>query len=243
MSYVLIVTATPGEFRGLKSKLSEFRSRNFTLRLEESGMGKINAALWLAQILSTGPKPDIVIGAGTTGCLDLTLKTGDVLATNEVIIADWLQAGDDFVHYAPYGAIDYGEPTAKVSQMVLSCSSPLVLKLLETLGDSFQKGRILSSDTFICDRKKKLDMGATFGCRVCEMEAGAVAMTAKRLGNIPWAQVKVVAEGLDEGFTDYVKMEKDIVQILANKTFEALTVLDHIWLEMKAKEPKKSGKV
>jgi nucleoside phosphorylase len=229
MPEVLILTATPGEFAGVKARLERFRPAHFDCRVVETGAGKLNAAMWASRLLALGPPPALVLGAGTAGSLDLELRSGDVLASNETLIADWREEGESGWRTAAYGSFDYGEPEQKADQMAIRCSKPLVLKLLDRLGDGFLRGRLLSSDSFVAGQAHKLRLGRAFGCRICEMESGAVAHVCRRSGDQPWLQIRVVADTLDDSLKDYFRMEKDVVKALSEKVAKALSLLDEGW--------------
>jgi nucleoside phosphorylase len=188
--------------------------------------------MWVSQLLALGPPPALFLGAGTAGSLDLNLKSGDVLASNETLIADWREEDESGWRTAAYGSFDYGEPELKADQMAIRCSSPLVEKLLDRLGEAFLRGRLLSSDSFVAGQAHKLKLGRAFGCRVCEMESGAVAHVCRRSGNRPWLQIRVVADTLDDKLKDYFQMEKDVVKALSEKVALALSLLDEGWGEL-----------
>jgi adenosylhomocysteine nucleosidase len=207
-----------------------FIPHNFDHELVETGPGKLNAAMWLARLLAKAPA-DLVIGAGTAGSLELSLKPGDFLASAEVLISDWRMEDGATNQVAPYGSFNYGPIAENVEKIVIRSPGSLSQKLLASLGPEFLKGRILSSDAFVSGREHKLNLGNLFGCRICEMEAGAIAHVARRSGNPPWLHLRIVADTLDEALQDYFKMELDMTRILGERVLRVLTLLDERWEE------------
>jgi nucleoside phosphorylase len=103
---------------------------------------------------------------------------------------------------------------------------------MERLGDGFLRGRILSSDTFVTGRDLKIRLGEIFGCRICEMEAGAMAYVSMVYSKPPWLQIRTVADALDDNLAAYFKMEKDIAFILGEKVLRVLQVLAKEWRDL-----------
>ncbi|MDR2353730.1 MAG: hypothetical protein LBF22_11385 [Deltaproteobacteria bacterium] len=229
---VFLLTPTPKEFLGVKMFVENAVFQNFVLHTYESGPGKINAALTLAQLLTLskerGELPLCVVGAGTSGSLDLSLKRGDLVASLEVIISDWVHDDGSEILVGPYATFDYGFPEqSRLDSMVLRSTDPTLVKFIDKLPqNAFRSGRILTSDAFQAQKDHKLKLGATYKALVCDMESGAFAWTAQKCYNIPWFNLRVVADTLDEGLTDYFLTEDNATQALGAKTLEALQILD-----------------
>ncbi|MDR1578373.1 MAG: hypothetical protein LBT86_09165 [Deltaproteobacteria bacterium] len=228
MPKVLTLTATPGEMKGLKASLTGLKPKNFIHELVETGPGKLNSALCLSKLLVESPV-DLILGAGTAGSLELSLKAGDFLVSDEVVIGDWRMEDGASAQVAPYGSFDYGAIEERLERLVIHCDHPLTQKLIGRLGPEFLRGRILSSDTFVAGRSHKLNLGKLFGCRICEMEAGAIAHVARRSGNPAWLHLRVVADTLDDALDDYFHMEVDMAKILGERVAEVLAILDKEW--------------
>jgi hypothetical protein len=60
------------------------------------------------------------------------------------------------------------------------------------------------------------------------MESGAFAYLASRTGDLPWFNVRVVADTLDDALNDYFAIEKDMTDILGRKLVLALGKLDEL---------------
>ncbi|UQZ88709.1 hypothetical protein C4J81_05620 [Deltaproteobacteria bacterium Smac51] len=232
---IIIFNPTPNEFEAVKRHVGAASFRNINPTVIESGMGKINAAFQMAaEVLPRvegGKKPAVVIGAGTSGSLNMKLTGGDMIVSNAAIIADWRMEDDFNRHCAAYGDINFRavEPSL-AEEMTIACTDPIVTTLLDRLENrGFKRGRMLTSDTFVAGINNKLRLGHEFGCLACDMESAAFGYTAsKRLDGIPWFNLRVVADTIDESLSDYVNMEIDMVEILGGKTVEALTILDEL---------------
>lgn len=232
---VLVFTPTPNEYKGVSRHLGQHSFKNFNVSVVECGPGKINATFKLSSEilhrLSQGRKPAFVVGSGTSGSLSLGLREGEIIASSSVTISDWRMEDDKERHFSAYGRFNYKPITPAVAEeMALTCHDLTVKKLMEELkNQGFKTGRMMSSDTFVAGLNNKLNSGKAFNCLACDMESGAFAFTAQHLlGGIPWFNIRVVADTLDESLTDYFEKEVNMVEILGRKTAEALTALDKL---------------
>lgn len=231
---VLIFNPTPNEYEAVRRHAAAAGFNNIRVTVVESGMGKINAAFQMAAAvlprLALGNKPALVIGAGTAGSLSGTLKSGDLIASNSAVISDWRLEDGSARLFAPYGDINFRPlDPAVAEEMTITCDAPLVTALLEQLGAGFKHGRLLSSDTFVSGAAHKLRLGRDFAALACDMESAAFAYTASALlGGLPWLNLRVVADTIDESFHDYVNMEINMTEILGQKTVALLKTLDTI---------------
>lgn len=230
---VLIFTPTSNEYKGVSSRLNRGRFQNIRPTVVECGPGKINATFKLAAEVLTrrGRPPAFVVGCGTSGSLSLGLAEGDVIASSSVTISDWRLEDDRQALFTAYGQLDYRSLAPDVAEEIaLNCQAPAVQKLMGELGGrDFKIGRMMSSDTFVAGKDHKLKSGRRFNCLACDMESGALAFTAQSLlGGLPWFNLRVVADTLDESLEHYFNKEVDMVEILGEKAAEALAVLDEL---------------
>lgn len=231
---VIIFNPTPNEYAAVKRHVGAAGFHNIRATVVESGMGKINAAFQMAAEilprLAAGNRPALVIGAGTSGSLSQSLSSGDLIVSNSAIIGDWRLEDEAARHPAAYGEINFRPvDAALVEEMDISCHDPLVISLLERLDESFKRGRLLTTDTFVSGVNHKLRLGRDFASLACDMESAAFAYTAAtRLSGLPWLNVRIVADSIDESFNDYVNMEIDLVEILGQKTVTVLKALDDV---------------
>jgi len=230
---VLVFTPTPNEHAAVKKHLAAAEFKNFTAQVIESGPGKINATFKMtAEVLprlAGGRKPLCLVGAGTSGSLNLQMTAGDIIISRSCFISDWRMEDDSSRQHGPYGQFSYAPiESVKLEDLSISCQSPAIARLLDKLdGAGFKKGRLMTSDTFVAGSGNKLSQGRDFDCLACDMESGAFAYTAQHLlGGLPWFNLRVVADTLDETLEDYFTKEVDMVEILGAKTAEALKALD-----------------
>ena len=232
---VLVFTPTPNEHQAVKRHLEDTAFSNIKVRVLESGPGKINAAFKMAAEvlpgLARGQRPAFVVGAGTAGSLNLEMAGGDLIASTSCVISDWRMEDGLSRHNGVYGQFVYEPLSAELAEsMALNCDDPTAARLMEHLGaQGFKRGRLMTSDTFVAGRDHKLSLGRDFSALACDMESGAFAFTAQHLlGGLPWFNLRIVADTLDESLADYFKMEIDMVEILGAKTAEALRALDRL---------------
>lgn len=231
---VFVMTPTPAERDGVERHLADASFARLNVSVTESGAGKINAALSLAAVLAQhfqdgGPAP-LVLGCGTSGSLSLSVRSGDIVCSLDSVIGDWRHDDGKEQTVGAYGAFAYGPPeVARVEGMAIRCSSPMLVTAQERLTScGFLPGRVLTTDSFIAGREHKLSLGMTYRALVCDMESGAFAWTARKLGDLPWMNLRMVADTLDETLSDYFDKEKDATDVLGARTLEALKVLDEI---------------
>ena len=233
---VLVFSPTPNEYQAVKKHVERAAFKNFSATVVESGPGKINATFKMtAEItprLASGRKPAFVLGAGTSGSLDASLSSGEVIASNSVIISDWRMEDGRACHFGCYGQFVYREMDGLLpDEMAVECRHATVEKLMSILeGTGFRRGRLTTADTFVAGLDNKLGQGRAFGALACDMESGAFAYTAGQLLRLPWFNLRVVADTLDETLADYFEKEVDMVDVLGEKTARALTVLDGLML-------------
>lgn len=232
---VLVFTPTPNEFTAVRRHVAESSFKNFVVKVLESGPGKINAAFRMAAEitprLAAGRRPAFVVGAGTSGSLSLELASGDLVASSSVVISDWRMEDDSDRRHGVYGLFTYHSLEPHLADKIaLNCPDPTVTKLMDQLGQAgFKRGRMMTSDTFVAGQANKLSLGRDFKCLACDMESGAFAYAAQHLlGGLPWFNLRVVADTLDETLHDYFNKETDMVEILGSRTVQALTTLDEL---------------
>ncbi|MDR1487044.1 MAG: hypothetical protein LBT62_03475 [Deltaproteobacteria bacterium] len=231
---VLLLTPTPNEHKSVKAHLARNDFKNLAITLIECGPGRILATYAVTKQFFTKPPKDLkkflLMGAGTCGTLALDLVGGDMIVSNSAIISDWRMDDGRSISVSPYGGFDYRSPQEpQISKMVLECDDPLVLKTIDAaVSKGFKVGRLLTSESFMTGKDHKLSLGRTYGCLACEMESGVFGYVANALINVSWLNIRVVADTLDEALSDYLRMERDMTEILGNKAVEILKVLDEI---------------
>ncbi len=230
---VYIFNPTVNEYEAVKAQVLARTFKNIQPEVFNSGMGKISAAFAVARETTRRLAPGqtaLIIGAGTAGSLSAKLASGDMIVSNSATIGDWRMEDEAARHCAPYGGIDFRPVTpALAEEMAITCGDPLVTALMERLGEGFKRGRMLTGDTFVSGVGHKLRLGREFAALACDMESGAFAYTAaRRLGGLPWLNLRIVADTIDDSLHDYVNMEINMVEILGAQTVLVLKTLDDL---------------
>jgi nucleoside phosphorylase len=233
--HLLILTPTPNEYKSVNSRLSKKTFSHLLVKVIQSGPGKIHAAFNVGQEFekakSKGINYSYLVGAGTSGSLNMGLKSGDMIVSTTAIISDWVMDNGEEITHSPYGIFDY-QKLSKVCPNVLFLENydSLVVSFLKKLRvKNYKIGNLLTSDAFICGKERKLSLGKNFNCLACDMESGVFAYLANKvLKNVSWFNFRVVADTLDDVLDDYFVMEKNMTEILGEKVLEALEIFDDI---------------
>jgi nucleoside phosphorylase len=229
-----VFTSTPNEYRAVSHHVGQAGFARLACSVIECGAGRINASFAAARELAAkeaaGKGQPIIVGTGTSGSLSMDLRQGEVIVSNSAVISDWRMEDGDAVTLSPYGQFDYRHPDpGHVERMAIECRDGLILGLLERLPrESFRQGRLLTSEAFVAGKDNKLAKGAAFGALACDMESGVYAHIGNRLANVPWLNVRVVADTLDESLGDYFAMERGVTDILGAKVAETLKILESL---------------
>jgi len=229
---VIIFTPTHEEYRAVADALMGSEFSNFKALVAETGPGVINTALGVAaRLTETGAeKPLALLGAGSAGSLSLKLKAGDTIFSDSVLLGDWAMETDYARTHGVYGAPAYRALTGEgpPPEMALVSASPLVREWGPRLASKgFRPGRLLTSDTYYAGLSVKLEQGRLFGCPAADSESGALALAAERHG-LPWANIRVAADTIDESLRAEVGDSPDIREVLALKVLVALSTLDQM---------------
>jgi len=235
---ILIFTPTPNEYKSVNSRFLKKTFSSLAVKVVQSGPGKINAAFNVAREFEKaragGIEYSYLVGAGTSGSLDMGLKSGDMIASASSIISDWIMDNGEDISPSPYGIFDYQKLSSeRLSLLTMDNKEPLVVSFLEKLREKkYKVGRLLTSDAFICGKNRKLTLGKNFNSLACDMESGVFAYLAdKVLKNVSWFNFRVVADTLDDALNDYFVMEKNMTEILGDKALEALEIFDGLLSE------------
>lgn len=175
-----------------------------------SGIGKVNAAV-CTQILADLFSVDCVINTGIAGSLDARIDIGDIVISTDVAHHDM-------------DAVNFGYPLGQIPQMdVFSFRADEDLARLagEVCGRvnpeiKVFRGRVVSGDQFIADKKKKEYIVKNFQGLCTEMEGAAIAQTAY-LNGLPFIVVRAISDKADDSASmDYPAFEKKAVQHSVN---------------------------
>lgn len=209
-----IIGAMDIEVEKIKAQLSDTSEKNisgisFTLGtfsgkdvvVAKCGVGKVFAALCTEAMILTF-SPDMIINVGVAGCLDKSLKIGDIVISDSVVQHDMDTSplGD------PKGLLsDINIINIPADKRVLSA----LCESVSRLGLPYLVGTIASGDQFIADSGKKDFIVSQFGAKSCEMEGGAIGHVCY-VNNIPFGVLRAMSDGADDGakmdFPEFAKM-------------------------------------
>jgi adenosylhomocysteine nucleosidase len=148
--------------------------RNHNLAIATCGLGKVNAALTIGLL---GPDADLILMSGTCGALGV--------APGAYWIAEALQHDYGATHpglFRRYRAGDWPMGAAGEAHFAA----------MPDPGLGLPHARIASGDSFVACPDAAADL-QSLGATLVDMEVGAVAQAASRLGK-PWAAIKAVTD-------------------------------------------------
>lgn len=186
MPNLLILAALPEEadalFRCAGGRRDDlFRTRTVeehghSLSIATCGLGKVNAALAAGTL---GADADMLLMTGTCGALGAA-------AGQAYWIAEAVQHDYGATHpglFRRYRAGDW--PMGEAGEAHF-CA-------IDDPGLGLTHARIASGDSFVACPDAAANLSATLGATLVDMEVGAVAQAAARLGK-PWAAIKAVTD-------------------------------------------------
>jgi len=133
--------------------------------------------------------PELIINVGVAGCLDETLKIGDIVIADEVC-----------QHDMDTSAI--GDPVGLISGINIinipadKNVSELLTSVVSDLGINTYAGAIASGDQFISSAEKKSYITNTFCAVACEMEGAAIGHVCY-VNNVPFGVVRAISDNAD----------------------------------------------
>jgi 5'-methylthioadenosine/S-adenosylhomocysteine nucleosidase len=196
---LVLLAAEPGEAKALARQLGleQVREESWLSRyglferhevtLVEAGVGKVAAASACAWAI-TRWQPQALVWAGLAGSLREDLKPLEVLVAHEALQWD--------VDLSAFGRAPGELPDGSRWIATDPELSQLLLKAAQSLGISAHLGRVLSGDRFIQGPER--EALRRFGGDVAEMEGAAALWVARRFG-VPFALVRVISDGIQEG--------------------------------------------
>ncbi len=168
------------------------------------GVGKVNAAV-CAQCMIFLYKPELIINTGVAGSLSNALNIGDI-----ALGASSIQTDMD--------TTPVGDPPGFISGLnlvELPCDAETVKQLEKTaqsLGISYQVGKISTGDQFVNSGERKAFLKDTFDCIACEMESGSIAHVCL-LNGVKFAVIRSISDKADNSshmdYTEFVKIAAD----------------------------------
>lgn len=173
---------------GISFVRGKFKNKDITVA--KCGVGKVFAAL-CAEAMILKYAPDLIINVGVAGCLDSTLKIGDIVIADSVCQHD--------MDTSPLG-----DPVGMLSDINIikipadKAAYELFEQCAKELSLPYTVGTVASGDQFVSDSEKKKFIIDTFGAKSCEMEGGAIGHVCY-VNNVPFAVLRAMSDGADDG--------------------------------------------
>ena len=156
--------------------------KNNTIILTKCGIGKVNAAVGVVELIRTF-QPDCIISTGVAGGIDKCLKVMDVVASAQIVYHDvWCGEGN------AYGQIQ-GMPTFfEGNKTLFDCAISLDTET------PIHGGLICSGDKFITDREELDAIKGNFpdGLAV-DMESGSIAQVC-HIYKVPFISFRIISD-------------------------------------------------
>jgi len=165
------------------------------------GVGKVFAGL-CAEAMILKYTPELIINVGVAGCLDETLKIGDIVIADSVCQHDMDTSplGDPVGMLSDINIIKI-PADEKAYRLFGECAKELSLP--------YSIATIASGDQFVSSSEKKKYIIDNFGAKSCEMEGGAIGHVCY-VNNVPFAVLRAMSDGADDGakmdFPTFAKM-------------------------------------
>jgi len=151
------------------------------LTIATCGLGKVNAALCAGML---GADADLLLMSGTCGSLGA--EAGRAYWIAEAVQHDYGAAEPGLFRRYRAGEWPIGE------------ASEAHFCAIADPGLTLPHARIASGDSFVACPDAAADLANGLGATLVDMEVGAVAQVAARLGK-PWAAIKAVTDEANEG--------------------------------------------
>ena len=177
-----------------------------TVILMESGIGKVNAAIGVVEMIHAYT-PDCIINTGVAGGVDASLKVMDVVVGKQVCYHDvWCGEGNE------YGQVQ-GFPLYYVG------NDKLYALATSVKGDvSVRGGLICTGDQFISDHDQLAVIKGNFPeALAVDMESASMAQTCHAFG-VPFLSFRILSDtpGNDNRFDQYLNFWETV----AEKSFQ-----------------------
>ena len=170
-----------------------------------SGVGKVNAGI-CTQILIDLFQADAIINTGIAGSLKNEINIGDIVLSTDALQHDVDASG---FGYAP-GVIPQMKESVFQGDKHLIELAEKCHKVCPEI--HIFKGRVISGDQFISDKKKKEQLAKDFQGFCTEMEGAAIAQAAY-LNQVPFLIVRAISDKADDSAAmDYPAFEAMAVE-------------------------------
>lgn len=176
------------------------------------GVGKVFSAL-CAEAMILKYNPEMIINVGVAGCLDKTLKIGDIVIADNVVQHD--------MDTSPLG-----DPVGMLSDINIvniPADEKICIALksaVSSVGLTSTVGTIASGDQFVASSDKKDFITKTFAAKSCEMEGGAIGHVCY-VNKVPFGVLRAMSDGADDGanidFPTFAKMAAENSTLVISK--------------------------
>ena len=201
-----IIVAMEKELRQLRPLFPESQ-----VLLQQSGIGKVNAALQAAKMISVF-HPDVIISTGCAG------GNGDDINIQDVVVSTHLAYHDVYCGEA-VGKTVYGQIQGMPARFK---ASPQLLEKALKLNDQFKDikihpGLIVTGDWFVDTKEKMREIIDHFpDAKAVDMESAAIAQTCL-IYKVPFISFRVISD-MPLGDTD-ASQYHDFWNTIAEKSF------------------------
>ncbi len=171
-----------------------------------SGIGKVNAGI-CAQILVDDFQVEAIINTGIAGSLRAEINIGDIVISTDALQHDMdaQEFGYEPGQIPRMDVLSFTADEALIAQAEASCH--VVNPALGVF-----KGRVVSGDQFIADKKIKESIIRKFGGYCTEMEGAAIAQAAY-LNSVPFVVIRAISDKADDSASmDYPTFEKHAIE-------------------------------
>lgn len=160
-----------------------FKANDNEIVLTTCGIGEVNSSS-ATTLLIVHFGVEEIINYGYVGSLKHDLPLSVVVGVNAVVHTD-------------VDLTAFGNVLGQYDERAERDFSPSVELTKKILGENCHMGRLASADKFLADGNTKLAIAEKFSADICDMEGAGIAVCSERAG-IPFALIKVVADGIEE---------------------------------------------
>ncbi|WP_194611587.1 5'-methylthioadenosine/adenosylhomocysteine nucleosidase [Clostridium vitabionis] len=171
-----------------------------------SGIGKVNAGM-CTQILADKFAVDAVVNSGIAGSLSAEIDIGDIVLATDAVQHDMDATGFGYKR----GQIPRVNTFSFAADPELRDLAEACCRRVNPDIQVF-RGRVVSGDQFISDRRTKEMLIREFGGICCEMEGAAIAQAAY-LNGLPYLIIRAISDKADDSAgMDYATFEKKAIE-------------------------------
>ncbi len=154
--------------------------------VQKCGIGKVNAALGAADMISSY-KPDVIISSGCAGGHGDDIKVQDVVVSSEIAYHD-VYCGEAIGH-SVYGQVQGLPPRFQADPTLLQKALSL-----QPSDVSLHAGLIVTGDWFVDTKEKMREIIGHFPeAKAVDMESAAIAQTCY-LRHVPFISFRVISD-------------------------------------------------